>query len=240
MGKTIICHLFNADLAEDMLNRLQIFNRPGNFFFFNVQENTPAHQEIIKLIRKDFPSSYILQCPHKGRDIGAKLTMINLMLLLNINSEHTLIIHDKKSLYSADGKRWANELSKIIAPGNLDKVDDIFKKNEDVGIVCSVNYIQNEYVWNSDSFLSNSNSQIKTVVRKYQIKADNYDFVAGNIFWIRSALLKNFFKERSIPMIKTELERNNILDFNKGTFIHAWERVMSWIATSQGQRIYGI
>lgn len=240
MKKSIICHLYNTDLANDLLKRLLIFNDKSTSFFFNIQGNSKAHKEILNIAKNSFPSSHITQCPNKGRDIGAKLTLINLMLRLNVPSDYTLIIHDKKSLHTSGGNRWRDELYKVISPGYLNKIYGIFEKNSTIGIVSAANYIQNEYDEASNSFLSNSNQKIKLLLGKYKVSTNDYDFVAGNIFWIRTQLLKDFFKNRSFLEIKAELEEGNMLDFEKGTLVHAWERIMSWIATSQGQKIYGI
>jgi lipopolysaccharide biosynthesis protein len=240
MKKSIICHLYNKDLANDLLKRLLIFNDKSTSFFFNIQGNSKAHKEILNIAKNSFPDSYITQCPNKGRDIGAKLTLINLMIRLNVPSDYTLIIHDKKSLHTSGGDRWREELYKVISPSYVNKIFGILGKNSNVGIVGAANYIQNEYDEVSHSFLCNSNQKIKLLLDKYKVSAKDYNFIAGNIFWIRTQLLKDFFIDRSFLEIKAELEEGNMLDFENGTFVHAWERMMSWIATSQGQKIYGI
>jgi hypothetical protein len=109
-----------------------------------------------------------------------------------------------------------------------------------VGLVCSGRFIQNEYNEKKEAFLCTSDQQIKALLKKYAITLHDYDYLAGNIFWIRTKLLEDFFRERSLFSIRSELEKGNALDFGKGTFIHSWERIMSWISTSQGYKIYGI
>jgi hypothetical protein len=235
----IICHLFYPQLAELLLGKLCYFNSKQTHYFINVQGNSKQHQQLIETA-KTFDNCCLLTTPHKGRDIGAKLTLINLALLLNSSSEYTLIIHDKKSAYTPGGDRWRDELFKIISPAIADKVFQIFEKNSDVGIVGAANYIQDEYDEKSGEFLTMNKRQLKEILHKYGIEVKDYRFVAGNIFWIRTRLLADFFLGKPIPAIKSELEDGNKLDVENGTFIHAWERIMSWIPAAGGLRIYGI
>jgi len=209
-------------------------------YFVNVQGNTEEHRLLLKTAKEKFKSRYLLTTPNQGRDIGAKLLLIDLLLHLDLPSEYTLIIHDKNSPHLGDGNYWREELFKIIDNSYVKTVFDTFANNSSVGIVCSKKYIQNEYNSADRSFSCNSNEQIKELLKKHKITTTDYNFVAGNIFWIRTGLLREFFSFRSILDIRAQLESGNALDFNKGTYIHSWERIMSWIATSQGYTIYGI
>jgi len=240
MKKSIICHLFYPKVAKQLLWKLQALNDDDSTFFFNIQSDNNGYGFLNDEIKNVFHNAQIVSTPNKGRDIGAKLYLINLLIELKFASKYTLIIHDKKSPHLGNGDLWRNELFKIINPLNLNRVFEIFENQPSVGIVGSSKYIQNEYIKETDSFACNSNEQIKDVLKKYDIHTSDYNFVAGNIFWIRTMLLKQFFENRSILEIRADLETGNALDFDKGTYIHSWERVMSWIATSQEYKIYGV
>jgi lipopolysaccharide biosynthesis protein len=236
----VLCHLFYEDESRRILKELMNVNQHSAFFLFNVNPVMIGKEVLFQDINTMFRNSAVLSIPSKGRDIGAKLQLISLAIQLNIESSYSLIIHDKKSPHVERGNAWRDELLRIISSRNIEKVRNAFERNEEVGIVGAHKFIQNEYNPESQSFASNSNNQIRQVLKKYSVKTSDYSFIAGNIFWIRSELLKNFFKTRSIPDIREELESGNALDFVKGTYVHAWERIMSWIATSQGYKIYGI
>lgn len=240
--KLVLCHLFYEDLAFKILEKLQSLNEGSTFFLFNLSSTLYSNTNLIKAITDGFINNIIIHGPNSGRDIAAKLRLFQVAEGLNIDHEYTLILHDKKSPHTKDGEKWGDELLKIIDPQNLNKVFSTFENNEDSGIVCSVNYIQNEYNEDTDSFLCTSNSIIKSILKKNHILTNDYNFVAGNIFWIRSKLLKSFFNSRlSTDKIIASLEKgSNIVDFSKGTHVHSWERIMCWIATSQGYKIYGI
>ena len=237
---SVVCHLFYPLIAQKLITNLKFFDKESTAFFFNVQNNSIEKSELIDDIRRKFPDARVISSSSKGRDIGAKLLLIDLMVSLNVSSDYTLIIHDKKSPHLEDGDSWRDELFKIVHPKYVDSVFHIFQANPEVGIVGSAKYIENEYDQKSDTFLCSNNLQIKQQLRKYAVITNDYNFVAGNTFWIRTDLLRNFFKSRPIIEIREGLENGNALDFYKGTNIHAWERIMSWIATSQGYKIYGI
>lgn len=240
--KLVLCHLFYEDLAFKIVKKLQSLNEETTFFFFNLGGTLSKNTELINTISSSLLNKIIIQVPNTGRDIGAKLRLYQLAQSMQIDHDYILILHDKKSPHIKDGEQWGDELLKIIEPGHLNQVFSIFEQQENVGIICSADYIQNEYSKDTGSFLCTSNKIIKSVLQKYQIKTSNYNFVAGNIFWIRSTLLNTFFKTKvSTDKIIASLEKGgNVVDFSKGTNIHAWERIMCWIATSQGYSIYGI
>ena len=238
--KSIICHLFYPAVASELVGRLQRIRDNNTSYFINIQGSSREHKELQRLVYEQLGNAHILTTPNKGRDIGAKLLLIQLMLQLKIKSEFTLIIHDKKSPHLDNGDFWREELFKIIDEKYLKKVFDTFYEQKDAGIVGAGKYIQNEYDDLADHFSCSSNQQIKELIRKYNIKTKDYHFLAGNILWIRTELLENFFRQRSLLQIHADLESGNALDFYKGTYIHSWERIMSWIATSQGYKIYGV
>jgi len=240
MEKSIICHFFYPENSQKLLRSLIQIDDKKTLFLINIQGDTYEHELLANEVEQKLSNVKILKIPNKGRDIGAKLFLINLLLELKIDSAYTLIIHDKKSSHVEGGSYWRDELFKIIDPGSINKVIEIFERKLEIGIIATAKFIQNEYLENSDSFACNCSQLIKELLKKYQIKPLNYDFVAGNIFWIRTNLLQSFFKNRSIAKIRGELEMGNIMDFNKGTYVHSWERIISWIASSQGHTLYGL
>jgi lipopolysaccharide biosynthesis protein len=240
MSYAIICHLFYPSIATELLYKLAFFNKLNATFYINVQGTSDEHSRLQAQIPQLLNNAIIINTPNKGRDIGAKLLLIDLMIRLSGEHEYTLIIHDKKSPHLEDASLWRETLNKVIAPSFIKKTDRLFKSMPSAGILCAAEYIQNEYVESSDIFMCNSNPQIKEHLKEYSIHTTDYNFVGGNIFWIRTHLLKSFFSKRSALKIRGSLETGNALDFSRGTYIHAWERIMSWIATSQGYKINGI
>jgi lipopolysaccharide biosynthesis protein len=236
----ILCHIFFPDLAFEFIGQLMALIPYQPVFIFNLSATLSDNKYFRSILRKTFPGCIIVNSPNKGRDIGGKLFALNLSIQLGIESDVILVIHDKKSQHLGNGELWRDELFRVIEKKYLPTVFDVFKNKPDVGIVCSGRFIQNEYNSDKRTFYCTSNKQIKSLLEKYAISSKDYDFVAGNIFWIRTKIVLEFFKNRPLFDIRGELETGNALDFGNGTFIHSWERIMSWIATSQEYQLYGI
>lgn len=236
----VICHLFYPDVSEILLKRLGFFSKKNTYFFINVQGETEDHKKLLNRIRQMFPGAFTLTSSNKGRDIGAKLLLLSLQVCLDIISDYTLIIHDKKSPHVDNGDYWRERLYKVIEPGRLSLINKIFTQDDKIGIIGSSDFILNEYDKETKDFNCTSNKHIKHYLKKYEIEISDFSFIAGNIFWIRSSILNTFFSQHNIMEIRSDLETGNVLDFNGGTKIHSWERIMSWIALSQGYKICGI
>jgi len=235
----VICQLFYPDEINGLLDVLSILNRNETLFVFNI--GTFDKSSVIEAIKKRFEQYLIYENPQKGRDIGAKLFLINAILNLGITAEYALMVHDKKSPHLSNGSGWRNDLLKILEPKNLNRVQDIFKDPE-IGVIASLKFIENEYDPITKKFKCRSNHILKHLIKEMKWEITDYRFVAGCIFLIRFEILKNSFSDPGSKIINiiSSLEFGNVLDFNKGTFIHSWERLFSWLATSQGYRIYGI
>jgi len=234
----VVCHLFYPEEINNLLERLSVFKRYNTFFAFNIA--TPDRSETIAIVRGWFPEALLFTTPKKGRDIGAKLFMINALLQLGVHGDYLFIVHDKKSPHLSDGSNWRNDLLSIIEPGNIQKIPEIFKDSK-VGIIGVNKYIKDEYDPVLDRFQCTSDAILKKLIKKLKLDLMNFRFVAGSIFLIRFDIFRTFFSDplRNIPDIIAEMESGNSLDFFNGTYIHSWERILSWVATSQGYKIYG-
>lgn len=235
----VVCHLFYPDETDALLEKLSAFDKYKTLFSFNVA--TPIKEDTIKIIQKKYPDALLYTTPNKGRDIGAKLFMINALLQLNVDGDYLFIVHDKKSPHLSQGSVWREELLSIIEPRNLVKVGEVFKDKE-IGIIGAANNVKDEFDPGLGKFLCTSDAILRRLIKKMDVRPENFSFVAGSIFLIRFESLKRFFSKPSISVtdIIADLEPGNSLDFFKGTYIHSWERMLSWIVTSQGYKIYGL
>ncbi len=175
-----------------------------------------------------------------GKDIGGKLMLIEIYLRLGIQSDYIVFLHDKKSLHSSTGSFWKNELFRIIDEKTVDKIMLIFQNQNSTGIIGPSKFIRNE--WNSKgNYFSTTNSDILlTLLDSYRFKIRDYSFVAGTMFWVRSEIFQQFFLENSISKIRESLEKGNVMDSEKGSITHSWERMLSWIAIEKGYKLFGI
>lgn len=178
--------------------------------------------------------------PNQGKDIGGKLVLLEAYLHLQQTSDYIIFLHDKKSPHQVLGSQWSEKLFTIIKDTFTDKAIDLFNNSPETGIIAGSESIQNEYNHDTGDFFSNNNARIKELQNIFSIDTTNYSYVAGTMFWARSAPLQKFFTKYNPLEVRKLFEKGNIMDENKGSNTHAWERLLCWIITAQGYSIKGI
>lgn len=235
----VLYHLFYEDTFEKVCSELEPLLSFKTTFLFNICQETPDRKSVAAVLRSKFPGCYIVTTSNKGKDIGAKLALLQLFLQLQIEADYFLFLHDKKSLQALKSKTWKKDLLKIVSSENIRKSMKIFQESSSCGLIATTEYIIKE-PFEEDRF-SGINGQILTnLVMEYGIRPKEFSFVAGTMFWAKVKPMKDFFNSHSPLDIRKQLEDGNILDNFSGTITHSWERALSWIVTSQGYYIKGI
>ena len=190
-------------------------------------------------LKSKFDGCYIIFTSNRGKDIGAKLAMIQLILQLNYSPGLLLLLHDKKSLQALKSASWKNDLLTIINPVQVETVFEYFDQGKQCGAVAAKKYIQKE-PFEGDSFIGKNATILKPQMDQYGIQTTDFSFVAGTMFWARTEPLLQFFREHNPLGIRKSLETGNVIDNFSGTVTHSWERLLSWIITAQKLYIRGI
>ncbi|MES1219439.1 MAG: rhamnan synthesis F family protein [Bacteroidota bacterium] len=237
---SVLCHLYYPGSIYYFLTRILLLKSPQTQFVFNLSFSLYHNAFFCEMLTKYFPDAMILYTPNQGRDIGAKLAAFDALTKAGIETAYTLVIHDKLSPHTPTGVEWRNKLLRIILPDELQKIFRKFQENKEVGVIVNKESIQNEFVPEQNKFTCTSNANLLNYIKEYNLNITDYRFAAGSIFWIRTEILRNFFSSYSPLSVRKEFEKGNSLDFNKGTNIHAWERLFSLIANSQGFKTIGI
>ena len=237
---SVLCHLYYPGSIYYFLSQIASLNSPQTYYFFNVSRSLFHNSFFLKMLRKHFPDAIIIYTPNQGRDIGGKLAALDVLMRCDIQTDYSLIIHDKLSPHAATGIEWRNRLFKTIDPVYLPEIFKKFRQNKQAGIIAAQEFIQNEFDPVEKKFTCTSNNNLLNYIKKYDLDTLDYKFAAGTIFWIRTEILKRFFSIHPPLSVREELERGNSLDFEKGTNIHAWERLFSFVAHSQGFKTIGI
>jgi lipopolysaccharide biosynthesis protein len=235
---TFMTHIYYEDSWDEIRNKLKNFDNGENHFLFSISESCLIKEQIIADIKRTFKKTYSLITSNIGKDIGGKMALIDLYLLLDIKSSYIVFLHDKQSPHSVLGESWKNGLFKIIDPNNQKRIQALFK-DPATGIVGSKDHIINEYDNTSDTF-RNNNRLSKKLLAKFDMSIRNYDFLGGAIYWLRSSIVENFFAKNHPILMREDLEAGNVLDLHDEKMAHTWERMFSWIATQEGFNIKGI
>lgn len=232
----VIYHIFYEDTIEHIREELNALTSLTTSFFFNINSETPNQAEIKERLLNYFPGSYITISSNKGKDIGGKLLLLKLCIDLSLEPDWIVFLHDKKSLQALSAKTWKEELFKIIQQDQLEKIKQIINADPSCGIIATANYVRKQLI-ERGQFACNNGPLLKTLTEKYGIRCKGYDYIAGTMFWAKASALLDFFKVNDALSIRQTLEEGNVIDNFNGTITHSWERMLSWIITSQNLTI---
>ena len=208
-----------------------------NESIYNLEENI---NEIVNLTEAD--TGHICKIifrlsSNKGKDIGGKMVLLDSYQKLGMETELGLFLHDKKSIYKANNITWANELFKIIEPDFQNKALQLFTENINIGIVAAYGCIVNEFNESLKLFTSNNKVILSLLQDQFKIFPNNFQYVAGTMFWFRMKPISYFLKSNSPLQIRESFESGNIIDQYTGSYTHSWERLLCWIITMQKYKI---
>ena len=174
---------------------------------------------------------------NKGKDIGGKMVLIDSYLKLKSPTPYGLFLHDKKSLYKANNIIWANNLLKIAEANFSKRVFKIFNDDPQIGIIAGNGSLKNDYDFNDQSFTGTNKVLLPQLQEKFNIYPSSYNYIAGTMFWFRMKPVEDFFLLNDPLLIRAMLEDGNVSDEISESNTHCWERLLSWIITSQGYKI---
>jgi lipopolysaccharide biosynthesis protein len=237
----LFIHIYNHDSWEkifrEQLIKIQAFSP---LILINLCLAHPDNSELISLIRDDFPDALIITTPNKGRDIGGKLALIDFFLKADLRSEYIVFLHDKQSHHWFRGESWRQKLFEIIEPGKVRGILEEYRKNPKTGIMGAIDFIKEELDKKTNEFNTTNNRKIKELITVYGLKLNDYRFVAGAMFWVRSQIINRFFSIHSALGCREMLEEGNFTDQYEGTYTHSWERIFCFLANDQDYTIKGI
>ena len=231
----VLYHVFYEDSIDLIAEELNGLSDLSVAYFFNICSDTPNQMEIKRRLAGHFPGSVITISSNKGKDIGGKLVMLNICIQAGFKPDWFIFLHDKKSLQALNPEIWKNDLFRIVAKAQM---NDILKAiaDEHCGIIAANNYVIKE-IREKGKFISNNGPLLAHLLEEYKIESNQFDYVGGTMFWARATAVVNFFSKNSPLKIRQTLEDGNVLDNFSGTITHSWERLFSWIITSQGLSI---
>jgi len=232
---SILLHLYYPESVQTVLPQISPEFLQGNKLYINIVNSAPFEEGVFD----KYESLTLLKSSNVGKDVGGKLVLIDSLLQMEDENKFWVFLHDKHSPHTTTGKFWRDSLFSIADTRNKEL---ILKKMEspDISVVTHKNFIMNEWDENKKSFNTINNDIITELIKKYKISPPSYEFAAGTMFWAKSAPMKAFFKKHNPLHIRATLEKGNVLDHHQGTHAHSWERLLSWIALGNNQKIAGI
>lgn len=220
---------------------------PANLYYNLVDDSIYSMEPLCGLqnhfnpgLAETSPPILLRHSPNKGKDIGGKMVLLDAYLALKKYSDYGLFVHDKKSPYKTGNETWASNLLKISTNAFGQQAMAIFEQQPGVGIVTAVGNVRNEQDHRSGLFTSSNRTLLPALLDHYAINPSSYQYVAGTMFWFRMKPLQDFFGIHAPLLIRSTLEQGNVTDEVTGSNTHCWERLLSWIITSQHYSIKAI
>jgi lipopolysaccharide biosynthesis protein len=237
----LFIHIYHHDSWEKIFKeQLVRIQESSPLILINFCLDRPGNGESISSIRNDFPDAFIITTPNKGRDIGGKLALVDFFMKAELPTEYIVFLHDKQSHHWFGGESWRQKLFGIIEPGTIKAILEKYRNDPKTGIVGTSDFIKDEYDKKTDAFKTTNNAKIKELISMYNLKLTDHRFVAGAMFWMRSAIIKKFFSAYSALTCREMLEEGNFTDQYEGTYTHSWERIFCFLANDQAYTIKGI
>jgi lipopolysaccharide biosynthesis protein len=118
----------------------------------------------------------------------------------------------------------------------MEKINKIISNSANCGVIAAENYISKE-LKKENHFVGTNGKILEELMKQYELKCRNFEFIAGTMFWAKANILLDFFKRHDPFKIRQTLEFGNVLDNFSGSHTHSWERILTWIITSKGLTI---
>lgn len=199
---------------------------------------TVCHDDVMAEI--DIERAVIFKVTNVGKDIGGKLVSMAYYLQFCMPALYIILLHDKISPQTINADFWFNQLFGIFEEKKLKSVIQLLNGSKNTGIAGSKYFLKNEYIRSEKKFTTTNNRILTNLIGEYGLKCKSYDYIGGTVFIAKSRIFSAFFSRHSPLAIREQLEPGNVLDLTHGTYTHAWERMLCFIAQDQGYSIIGV
>ncbi len=234
--KVIFLHIYYSHLYPEILQRLQQI--PFEFrLYVNLVNGYSGHLK--DDILNHFPTAIITISPNAGMDCGGNLRNFQHWLQHEQNEDFLIFLHSKGKPFGFEDSKKVQEtdelrnlLWSIVSPEKYPLVEKAFE-DENVGMVGVHEW--HRYPGRDHGDPIPECQRICTLLALNNYETNSFGFIGGTMFFVRSKLFKEAFKNIDIEAIVKELPPSS-----NGGDIHAWERIFGYIPLSLGYQIKGI
>lgn len=219
----VIIHVWYVELLDEIVSDLRASGIDWRIIITTSPERQDAvHESVLRLGLKAEIEVY----ENRGRDILPFLHVAD--RLLDEGVETVLKLHTKRSTHRENGEHWRKDLiQKLLAPERVQHVLQAFQDDDSLGVAAVEGHILPLI-----DYLGANRSDVDYLLTRLGIArgcADNAQFVAGSMFWLRLTALR--------PLLDAHL---GIWEFPRetgqidGTLAHAVERAIAISAEAAG------
>lgn len=225
----VIYHSFYDELIGEVIEGRLAKIRSQVDFFVSLRKTQSIEE--FERIKTAIPNSYFLITDNRGRDV---LPFLNCLHHISENDYKIFCkIHSKRSPQIANGDQLRKSLISSLLPTNPEDIKDIlseFERDRQLALLAPPGTLLDL----KNSHLNRGNTKwldliLRELGAKHQAGRYKFRFPAGTMFWGRTAsfsplLNKDIFHEHRFEPELGQLD---------GTFAHAIERVIGFIASSR-------
>lgn len=186
----VVVHLHYTDVWPDIEATLLCIPQP----FGLIVTTTDRNEALEQAIKARFPNADVRTVPNSGRDVRPFLKLLDSGDLDNFDLVCKL--HGKKSLRNgratALGDLWRRSAfyDLVAGPGRLTEAVTLFEKNARLGLLGPQRFrIPNDRFGTSFAWSGNRQETLRIADELNLPGADDLDFFAGTMFWLRPAAL---------------------------------------------------
>lgn len=222
----VVCHLFHAELGEEVLSYLR--NMPFRADVF-ISTDTDEKRELLARVFAawDRGGVEVKVMPNRGRDIAPKLVGFR---DVHLRYERVLHLHSKRSQHASFLAPWRTYLYRTLlgSPAVIRSVFEAFHRAPTLGMVAPQHFepVRRWLDW-SDNF-----DVSRDLAARMGIELDPaaaLDFPSGSMFWARTAALRPLL-DLDLTLEDFPPEANQV----DGTTAHAVERLYFHICERAG------
>ena len=198
---TIIIHLYNDELFEEMLGYIK--NVKDVFSNVNVIFTVRKDVNIQKAtyMKNKQPNAHFIRVKNKGTDNVPFIFSVRLLRSKNIKTDYVLKLHSKLSSNEPEGSiNWRKDLIvPIVKYQNLAILQQYFKKIDNLGYVSAQFCVLPK---NYDLDFPQNIKGVEQICDKFpHLEKEWTDFNAGNMFWISNKVLDQYLTEELMEHI---------------------------------------
>ena len=229
----VILHLFYMDAWGEIKSYINGL-KPYDIDLYISYVDEFKNDNVLADVKKSFPQAVLFEYPNQGFDIGSFVDILNKINLDNydvVYKLHSKGIHRKKIfIYDQIFKKrdWFENLwNGLFGYKKTDEIIKLLTSDNKIGIVAAENLIVKDPP-HKQHFTHKANKKIGIPI------LDDYHYVAGTCFAIRSKLLK--------PIQSLNYTINNFETVKRGVFstAHVMERLICACIETQGYYLHGI
>jgi len=228
-------HLYYVEQLGDILRQMRNLDAYSYDLYVTM---IARNEEIMREILTFKNDAKIRIVPNLGYDVGP---FVDFLHRINLDDyDYILKIHTKRTnsndICYFNGRRFGMNiwrkmlLDAVISKSALKKVFNLFSQDKKIGMIGSSYLLTDE-----KASFQNIENKIAAELPKIGMKIpQDMHFIAGTMFWVRTALLKPFLFYNIEDFAASD---ENIHD---NTLAHVLERMFGLVISAQGYKIRGI